>query len=97
MSALPSKATIDVAPLLIWVHTGPVEYRGIRYTLRVRIEREQWSVAIYPKGVEIPVKVVTGPRQRAEMLAHSSINKWLEEHPRGITEVPSKLNDNQHT
>ena len=96
-SALPPIATIDIAPLLISVQTGPVEYRGIRYTVRVRIEREQWSVAIYPKGVEMPGKVITGPREKAEMLAHSSINKWLEKHPRRITKVPSKFNDNQHT
>jgi hypothetical protein len=97
MSALPPIATINIAPLLISVQTGPVEYRGIRYTVRVRIEREQWSVAIYPKGVEMPGKVITGPREKAEMLAHSSINKWLEKHPRRITKVPSKFNDNQHT
>jgi hypothetical protein len=97
MSALPQIATIDIARLLISVQTGPVEYRGIRYTVRVRIEREQWSVAIYPKGVEMLGKVITGPREKAEMLAHSSINKWLEEHPRRITKVPSKFNDNQHT
>ena len=91
MSALPPIATIDIAPLLISVQTGSVEYRGIRYTVRVRIEREQWSVAIYPKGVEMPGKVITGPREKAEMLAHSSINT------RRITKVPSKFNDNQHT
>jgi hypothetical protein len=30
-----------------------VEYRGVRYTLRARIEREQWYVAINPAGVEM--------------------------------------------
>ncbi len=73
---------IDIAPLLISVQTDPVEYRGIRYSVRVRIEREQWSVAIYPKGVEMAGKVVTGPQEKAGMLAHYTINKWLEEHPR---------------
>ena len=29
-----------------------MEYRGIRYTVRARIEREQWYVAIHPAGVE---------------------------------------------
>jgi hypothetical protein len=58
-----------------------MEYRGIRYTIRARIEREQWSVAIHPAGVEKPAKVMTGPRERAELQAHSLINKWLEKHP----------------
>jgi hypothetical protein len=97
MSALPPIATINIAPLPISVQTGPVEYRGIRYTIRARIEREQWSVAIYPKGIEMPGKVITGPREKAEMLAHSAINKWLEKHQGSITKVPLKFNDNQHT
>jgi hypothetical protein len=29
-----------------------MEYRGIRYTIRAGIERGQWSVVIYPQGVE---------------------------------------------
>jgi len=53
-----------------------MEYRGIRYTIRARIEREQWSVAIHPAGVEKPAKVMTGPREKAELQAHSLINKW---------------------
>jgi hypothetical protein len=59
----------------------PVEYRGIRYTIRARIEREQWSVAIHPGGVEKAGKVLTGRREKAELQAHSLINKWLERHP----------------
>ena len=59
----------------------PVEYRGIRYTIRARIEREQWSVAIHPAGIEMAGKVMTGPREKAELQAHSLINKWLEKHP----------------
>jgi hypothetical protein len=58
-----------------------VEYRGIRYTIRARIEREQWSVAIHPAGVEKAAKVMTGPREKAELHAHFLINKWLEKHP----------------
>jgi hypothetical protein len=67
-----------IAPLLISVHTEPVEHRGIRYTIRVRAEREQWSVAIYPEGIEMAQKVINGPRENAELLAHSMIKKWLE-------------------
>jgi hypothetical protein len=58
-----------------------VEYRGIRYTIRARIEREQWSVSIHPAGVEKAAKVMTGPREKAELQAHFLINKWLEKHP----------------
>jgi hypothetical protein len=58
-----------------------MEYRGIRFTIRSRIEREQWSVAIYPAGVEMAAKVITGPRRNAELLARSMIKIWLKRHP----------------
>jgi len=57
------------------------EEDGIRDTIRARIEREQWSVAIHPAGVEKAGKVMTGPREKAELQAHFLINKWLEKHP----------------
>jgi hypothetical protein len=67
-----------------------MEFKGIRYTLRVRAEREQWSVAIHPEGVEMAQKVITGPRESAELLAQSMIKKWLEKRlPQNIT-VPEK-------
>jgi hypothetical protein len=46
-----------------------VDYRGIRYTLRARIEREQWYIAIYPAGVEMKGRVVFGSREEAELQA----------------------------
>jgi hypothetical protein len=58
-----------------------MEYRGIRYPIRARIEREQWSVAILPAGVEKAAKVTTGSRGKAEQQAHSLINTWLEKQP----------------
>jgi hypothetical protein len=54
-----------------------MEYRGMRYTIRARIERDQWTVAIYPAGVEKAGKVISGRREQAELLAHSMIGKWL--------------------
>ena len=54
-----------------------MEYRGIRYTIRAGIERDQWSVAIHPGDVESGGKVVTGGREQAEAVAHSMINNWL--------------------
>jgi hypothetical protein len=55
-----------------------MEYRGIRYTIRARIERDEWLVAIHPGDVERPGKIVSGGRERAETLAQSMINKWLD-------------------
>ena len=57
-----------------------MEYRGIRYTVRARIERDQWVIAIHPEDVESAGKVINGNRAEAELLAHSMINKWLERH-----------------
>jgi hypothetical protein len=59
-----------------------MEYRGIRYTIRTRIERQEWYVAIHPNGVELPGKVVVGSREEAELQAHSMINDWLRKQPR---------------
>ena len=55
-----------------------MEYRGIRYTIRARIERNEWTVSIHPAEIESPRKVVTGARARAELLARSMIDKWHE-------------------
>ena len=54
----------------------PVEYRGIRYTVRTRIERNEWTVSIHPAGIEGARRLVTGPRVRAELLARSMIDRW---------------------
>ena len=54
-----------------------MEYRGIRYTIRARIVREQWSVAIHPAGVEMKGRVVFGSRSDAERQARALINDWL--------------------
>ena len=40
-----------------------MEYRGIRYTIRAGIERGQWSVVIYPQGVETTGVKVFGTRE----------------------------------
>jgi hypothetical protein len=53
-----------------------VEYRGVRYAIRARIERDEWTVSIYPAGIEGPRRVVTGSRERAELLARSMIDRW---------------------
>ena len=60
----------------------PVEYRGIRYTVRARIERNEWTVSIHPAGIEGATSVVTGPRERTGLLARSMIDRWYERAPR---------------
>jgi hypothetical protein len=59
-----------------------VEYRGIRYTVRARIERNEWTVSIHPAGIEGARRVVTGPRERTDRLARSMIDRWYERAPR---------------
>jgi hypothetical protein len=54
-----------------------MEYRDIRYTIRTRIERDQWSVAIHPAGVEMKGRVVIGSRSDAELQARALIDSWL--------------------
>ena len=56
-----------------------MDYRGIRYTIRTRIVRQQWSVAIHPTGVELKEKIVTGARLKAEKQAHSMIDTWIKQ------------------
>ena len=71
-----------------------MEYRSIRYTIRTRIERDQWSVAIHPAGVEMKGRVVIGPRSDAELQARALIDSWLIKHAkscgRGITATASR-------
>ena len=47
-----------------------MDYRGIRYTLRAGIERGQWSVVIYPQGVETSGVKVLGTRDHASRAPH---------------------------
>ena len=55
-----------------------MEYREIRYTVRSRIERNEWTVSIHPAGVEGARRLVTGPRERAELVARSMVDRWHE-------------------
>jgi hypothetical protein len=59
----------------ISVHINLMEYRGVRYTIRIGITRGQWQVAIYLPDNELPKeKPVIGARQDAEITAHSIID-----------------------
>ena len=54
-----------------------MDYRGIRYSIRLGIARQQWCVAIHPEDSEIIEKAFTGARPQAELRAHSMIDTWL--------------------
>jgi hypothetical protein len=55
-----------------------MEYKGVRYTIRMGIEREQWCVALHPPGNEFPEeRLISGPREYVECQARSMINAWL--------------------
>ena len=55
-----------------------MEYRGVRYAIRIGIARGQWQVAVYLPDKELPKQTtVVGTRQAAEAAANSIINAWL--------------------
>jgi len=56
-----------------------MDYRGIRYTIRLGITRQQWCVAIHPENAEIIEKAFTGARLQAELRARSMIDTWLKQ------------------
>jgi len=51
-----------------------MEHPSVRYTIRAGIERDLWSVAIHPGGIESRANRVYGPRKDAEFEAHSMID-----------------------
>ena len=64
-----------------------MEYRGIRYTVRVGTERRQWAVAIHPAGVEMSPRFCFGRREEAERVARAMIDRWLQNIP-GARPIP---------
>ena len=66
-----------------------MEYRGIRYTVRAGIERNRWTVSIHPADVEKPRRIVTGPRERAELIARAMIDKWHKRVAQGAAAAPA--------
>jgi hypothetical protein len=55
-----------------------MEHRGIRYTIRIGIAREQWRVAIYPPGNGLPKeRTIFGTRDEAIITARAMINALL--------------------
>ncbi len=56
-----------------------MEYRGIRYTIRAGIERDQYRVVIHPDGAELSSHKIASSREQAEIFARRMIKAWLEE------------------
>jgi hypothetical protein len=55
-----------------------MEHKGVRYAIRIGIEREQWRVAIHLPGNGLPEeRTVFGTREDAKITARSMINAWL--------------------
>jgi hypothetical protein len=70
--------TITFIALAILVQINSMEHRGVRYAIRIGIERTQWRVAIHPPGNRLPEeRTVSGTREDAEITARSMINAWL--------------------
>jgi hypothetical protein len=55
-----------------------MEYRGIRYAIRVGINRRRWQLVVYLPDRESPVeRPGIGKRHDAEIAAHKIIDDWL--------------------
>jgi hypothetical protein len=67
----------DDAVLLLSASLNVTEYRGIRYTIRIGIERGQWLVAIHPEGVEVSANKNFVAREDAEF--HAQGGPWRRE------------------
>jgi hypothetical protein len=67
----------------IWVQADFMEYRGVRYAIRLGITRGQWQVAVYLPDKELPKETtVVGTRQAAKIAATKIINAGLKKRPR---------------
>src|SRR6516225_2162972 len=61
-----------------------MEYRGVRYAIRIGIARLQWQEAVYLPDKELPKETtVVGTRQNAEIAASSIIDAWLKKRSGG--------------
>jgi hypothetical protein len=55
-----------------------MEYRGVRYAIRIGINKRQWQLVVYFPDRELPAeRPVIGRRQDAEIAAHAMIDNWL--------------------
>jgi hypothetical protein len=67
-----------LAATSISVQINLMEYRGVRYAIRIGIKRGEWQLAIYLPNKELPEeRPVVGTRQAAESAACSIIDAWM--------------------
>ena len=60
-----------------------MEYRGVRYAIRIGIDKGLWQLAVYLPDSELPAeKPVIGTRQEAEIAARAIIDAWLKKRVR---------------
>jgi hypothetical protein len=54
-----------------------MQYRGIRYTLRIGIKAGEWGVAIHPPDDQVLETMLHGSHKAAALKARSMIDRWL--------------------
>jgi hypothetical protein len=55
-----------------------MEYRGVRYAIRIGINKRSWQLLVYLPDRESPVeRPVIGKRLDAEIAVHAIIDAWL--------------------
>jgi hypothetical protein len=73
------------------VQANFMEYRGVRYAIRIGIARNQWQAAIYLPDNELPKETtVVGTRGDAEIAAHRIIDAWIKKRFRRFSYRPEK-------
>src|SRR5262249_61966244 len=77
-----------------------MEHRGIRYTIRIGIARQEWRVVIHIPDKRLPVeRVVFGTWEDAKTEARSMINAWMKKRdkargsPTNVANLPDLLSN----
>lgn len=55
-----------------------MQYRGVRYEIRARIGKNNWSWTIYPAGESTQAGEIKGPRRRAVVACQLAIDRLLQ-------------------
>jgi hypothetical protein len=58
----------------------PVEYRGIAYSIRARLGRDEWIWTIYPHNAPTHSRDFSGTLKGASDAACRGIDRWLRIH-----------------
>jgi hypothetical protein len=84
--AVGQRTTGGLLPLpAVQVQTNVMEYRGVRYAIRIGIDKGHWQLAVFLPDSELRAeKPVIGTRQDAESAAHAIIDAWLKRRVREL-------------